>query len=305
MIPPAGSEDSIASGILSQTVLGYLSAGQSVAAPKRWRYQRSFPEPAPKRYPRVVTLCLAATCVDDSRGVLEPCVVACADQRLESEWVGADVAFKSTVLAPGWMAMGAGPVDQIFRIVSSFQNSLLGKRLTLLNIQEELESAAKRHLKSWRAHLRSLKINDEWNCELIVGGFALANRGLLMPKLFIVNQHHRTKEVPGFVSTGSGYWAAEIAFKQRFQNNRLNAGDDTLTVRQALYYLYEAKRFGESAPGVGKATHLWVLTPDASRFVSQAGLDLLNDWYESFGLKPFDKTLGLPADFFEQPARDA
>lgn len=65
------------------------------------------------------------------------------------------------------------------------------------------------------------------------------------------------------------------------------------TIPEVLYALYEAKKFGERSPQVGKLTAMVILQPNPdssirSRMVSKRGMDDLEDQFTMYGPKPWN-----------------
>jgi hypothetical protein len=74
-----------------------------------------------------------------------------------------------------------------------------------------------------------------------------------------------------------------------------------------IYNVYEAKKLGEIADGVGKRTSIIVFSPPENpgetvgmHSVNQAGREYLDGKYEEFGLKPV-KNIEFGDEFLKSP----
>lgn len=141
------------------------------------------------------------------------------------------------------------------------------------------------------ASLRAKIFNDidevSIEAELLIFGFPPADA--LHPSAIFKMAWNEIEGSRHFACIGAGASAAEQALHSREQR-------DSYEVMQSLYNVYEAKRFAELAPSVGRKTHLMVMEPfnpssDNKGFeiVTQAGVAVLEENYKRLGPKPVDK----------------
>ena len=104
--------------------------------------------------------------------------------------------------------------------------------------------------------------------------------------MYTVTRDAKVRQVYPFGCVGSGGPIALAALRQRKFTS-------IMEVREAMYYVWEAKTLSEIAPGVGKDTTMVVLTPGkdshSSRLysVNVGGKASLQDKYMHCGLQPF------------------
>jgi hypothetical protein len=207
---------------------------------------------------------------------------------ISTEWTGAEHGYKIADLPHNFMALTAGPVDRIKELVDLYRKSMT--EVTPFTKADALECFRKPFGEMKRrfaeAHLQArLGIGyDEFRREgqnqlppdlfselfrdihgftsgvelIIMGHFGdphLVGQVLLDPAhgpaIYRVSGD-TVSEVDHFACIGAGAVIAESSLYYREQGAH-NSLDET------LYAVYEAKRLGEKAPGVGKKTTMGIL----------------------------------------------
>ncbi len=82
-----------------------------------------------------------------------------------------------------------------------------------------------------------------------------------------------------FATAGEGSYLASASLLKR---NHIS----TMSLARTLYNVYEAKRFAEGVPSVGRATNIAVLTPEGLEMVTPKGFEALETAYAKYGPTP-------------------
>ncbi|MEO8129174.1 MAG: hypothetical protein ABJF23_33630 [Bryobacteraceae bacterium] len=225
---------------------------------------------------------------------------------------------KVDMVGNGWMAMIAGNAGKARQLVANYRTTLNSEGLTIdhANIHDHLSMAPRlQRRKLVEDYIQSkLSISYEtflsdgksilpeelhrqilWDvqaitldCEIVLAGFIGT-----APYVFSVWRDGSVSQAEAFVAVGSGATVAQAALFQR-------GFDGSLDIMEALYYIYEAKRLSEVAPGVGQTTGMFVMLPsrrvggDSAIFgISLGAFESLNAQYRRFGLKAFKPTIGF------------
>lgn len=247
-----------------------------------------------------LTLCIAAeTWVENNDS---PCLVLCADRQIETPTSTAETALKIIGMGNGWHGMYSGDVasamESIAIISERLQSSRDASRLQSLKIvragvadyrkrvanaqvsnrlaisYDEFLKNGRKKLPSdvFRSVLQEIQ-ESQLGFQLILAGFAESRT-----RIFVVDRHGNTWQQDNFATIGTGSANAESMLFFRSQQI------ETL-LPQTLYNVFEAKRFGESSPGVGKQTDILVSWPDRYMLLSIPRLALLYSLYEKLGPK--------------------
>jgi len=207
--------------------------------------------PKPKREPLTVkikyavgvTVCIAAVCSEGEKEL----IVLCSDRRI-SYGVGiggAEIGFKLGLAGPGWAAMIAGTMSNAQRLLSFYRNHLNSVALTESNVRTEMDVPLIRY-RDWLAN-RSRIAPDlvKFDEQLILSGYVEEMPFLFMVSCEGVDEHRH------FAVIGTGSWLAQAALLQREYTSATD-------VEEALYLVYEAKKFSEKDDYVGKRTMILV-----------------------------------------------
>lgn len=241
---------------------------------------RPFPKP---RGPRVeikrlpmeedMTLCIAA----NVRHHVEESIVCAFDFRIETSSSGSDTGYKFRKLSKDWGAMLAGvtsKADRLLDILSECftsqevrqNNALIEIRKAVASyrlelVEEYVQSVVSMSYDSFLERKASfpdhlfeqvaseiLRVQQE--CDIIL--FCLHQK---LPFLYVVGANGLVDQVRNFCAVGSGAPNAEawLHFREQSSFDQLH---------KTVVSVYEAKKFAEHAPGVGKTTRLLVLQGD-------------------------------------------
>lgn len=270
-----------------------------------------------------MTLCIAAACreyAEDGPLGGEERVVLAHDHRVETWTFSAETEYKFDYLHNHWVALLAGTVSQarelmdiyrpLFRKVEfTDENCLENLRKPPAEMRRRMANAYThaRHAISYEEFLKNGKcqLPDDLyrqtaedisrlqiNAELILVGYFLNafhifrfSNGEILPH-------------PDFATIGSGSHIADSSLYQR-EHQKLNS------VASAAYSVYEAKRLGEIAPGVGKKTTYSILVPPVNpeayleqrQCSAEVGEAFLQRQFKQFGPRAF-KESPLPEHFW-------
>ncbi len=221
-----------------------------------------------------MTLCIAAKCSYQD----ENAIIMSSDWRIEDDASGSQTALKQGCLAPGWWFMYAGIQARAVELVISIKDYLkdhpLGPGAISLTIRESLRKHREKmadeliHSQIARSYQWLLEeghsvlpsdycsqliryvADIRLEAQLIVCGFCDND-----PVIFLIDETRGAPiagPIENFAAIGSGSLIALSVLHQREHQS-------TVPFRRALYHVYEAKRLGEAAPGVGKQTTVTVL----------------------------------------------
>ena len=228
-----------------------------------------------------MTLCVAAVAMDVDHG---PCIVSCFDKRGETDMTSSQTEMKFRYLGGHWFALFAGDIFQANELLDLYKTHLKDRVLRRKELVDELRKPAdllrgklvdrfvrSRFSLSYREFLTlgSQFPEDIYrdtcheiseltlDCELIIFGFV--EKGAV---LYVVSGDCSvgTDDWLAFAGIGSGAPLAEAWLHFREQHK-------LMLLQRTMYHLYEAKKFGERAPGVGEQTELVVVSLDQLRYM--------------------------------------
>ncbi len=230
-----------------------------------------------------MTLCIAQKCQHAG----EPRVVCCFDAKVGSDYEASESAYKFKTLSDQAVAMFAGPLLTAEDLVSDYAEHLTGRTLTRSNYKEELWEPMNAHIAKASEHEGYIEGASESPQVLVVIGIDNHFR------LVSINEHG-IREAPYFAAIGTGADSASSSLRWR-------KPDNNTPMHSALYYAYEAKRFGEVSPHVGEFTYIKIIEfrPDSSlaqTIILPKGIKRLNKAFAEFGPQPLDKYWHLPED---------
>ncbi len=247
------------------------------------------------------TVCIAAVCVNPDRVF----AVLCSDSRIEIPDVASGViGFKAVSVAPGVIIMYAGAVPRAREIIERYKYHLANPdaKLTHENALDALSVPL--HEQQWRdvANFVSAKYGmsyqdyiakDASSQQLLLYGlsewrgdaeFIIVWMGDYFVRLFQVND--KVSEQSSFATIGSGGLAAKTSLMSRGFRSQCD-------LREAVYYIYEAKRNSENVPGVGKETHIQInefhtLGTNVFYPLTASEIEVLAKQFSRLGPKPFE-----------------
>lgn len=281
-------------------------------------HQESHPRPLKHMsYPweKLMTVGIAGICFDGPKSR----IILCTDKRLENADAGGDVGFKFGHAGDGWLALIAGNISTARDFINTYRFAMGGKTKGLNDAQIDAKiraCARSQRRRMINSHVYSrlgvtysyfLKHGaqafpedvfrqvaydiqnpqtfEHLACELILAGFN--NDG--HPYLYKVHSDGTASIAEAFACVGTG---ATIASAALFQRKYVAQVDS----KQALYYMYEAKRLSEVAPGVGHETKMWITrhfplpdtgTGSQNLELSPANISMLEKHYLKCGLQPY------------------
>ncbi len=252
------------------------------------------------------TVCIAAVCVHGTRRFF---AVLCSDNRIEIEGLtSGKIGHKAIGIAAGMSAMFSGHMSKtkelIDRYIAFFRNpetkrtpeNILDLLKVPLENQNRADVAGYLSATYGMEYAEWLQLDEDaqknfisglpgWRtyCQLII-----IWQGPEFVRLFLVTD--RVEEMASFATIGIGNNAATAAL---FARDYTPYHD----LREAIYYVYEAKRASESVPGVGKETHLSILEFSGEvrggwniqYQLNSRELDRLSAQYARFGPRPYEK----------------
>jgi len=251
-----------------------------------------------------VTLCIAAKC--DHLG--QDAIVMASDLRIEDDVSGSETACKQAPLIPGWYFMYAGIQARAAQLVISVREHLETNPLGYGHITKTFKEAAREHREKlvdeyvhsqiarsyawllseghkvlpqeYYAQLIQYVSAVRFDAQLIVCGFS--NESAVICLIDESRGEPVARPIENFAAIGSGSTVAESVLHQRVHRM------DT-PLKQALYHIYEAKRLGEAAPGVGHQTTIRILLADGrTAFLTEAGVSFVQRCYDRYAPKPLE-----------------
>lgn len=211
----------------------------------------------------------------------------CSDSMISTDWTGAEHGYKMVPLEHNFMALTAGPVDRIRELIELYRKSMaevmpmaftkakalecfrkplgqLKRRLAEAHLQARIGIGYDDFLREGQNQLppdlfselfRDIHAFTSGVELIIVGCFGNPALGIFNsdygPIIYRVSGD-TVSEVDHFACIGAGAVIAESSLYNR-EHASHNPIDET------LYAVYEAKRLGEKAPGVGRKTMMSVM----------------------------------------------
>ncbi len=241
-----------------------------------------------------MTVCIGAICQQD-KGNDERRIVVCSDWKSETQWGGSETEDKFRYLSKGWVALMADQLNRAEELVARYEVHLRGLSSVNddLELFEEMKKPAHRQKealandylrqtlgvpllelvspdKNFPESIVNKRLEEVANIQLhaslILAGFFETRQGddenkEKLPYLFVVedSQNHEDVVRPedNFAAIGSGAYVAIPTLHQREQ-------DDSKSLMETIYNIYEAKGLSQIAPGGGAATSMDVLYPDGT-----------------------------------------
>lgn len=224
----------------------------------------------------------------------------CADTRL-SGGILDDQADKFYRLGRNFLAMLSGSdVAAAVRICRSWRDKISSASALDIDVLAKLMREGLEEAK------QSAIFSSELSLEFVVTGFAGSNAMMLYAQ--IVGEYTKVFEVPTYMAIGSGGEAAKAMLSHRGYRGNLEK-------EQALYLVYEAKKFSENSDGVGPKTQMLIhgpleglarhMSPQAelcANYVSPGALVHLETLRQKFFIPSIIPEMEkFPPDFFDGP----
>jgi hypothetical protein len=255
-----------------------------------------------------MTLCIAAVCRSEDD---KPVIVLCSDHKIGNWAAQAEIGFKFSWATRNWPSLIAGDVARTDELVATFQKNLRELRsveeLDKFNVFDAMKtcgyvfreklvdelvrkklSVSYEYLRQNKSKFPSATVYETYTqigqidseAEMIAAGF-IEGRAYL----FVVERDCTVHNRKQFAAIGTGAQIAEPALFQRKQS-------DFHSIPLTIYNVYEAKKLGEIADGVGRKTSMLISSPrdnpgediDIKR-VNDEGMAYLEQKYAEFGHK--------------------
>lgn len=261
-----------------------------------------------------MTVCIAAVC-EIAKG--ERMLVLCADGKGSSPLGSKEQMLKIRLIAPRWRCLTAGADDEVNAILPLFRKHVGGLNpIDETNIVPAVKAALQER-KSQRAdehtqrkwgmsfaefrRARSEFPEEEYRSDMFaIGQITLDLDCLLcgflddnLPMIIQANGTHGVSVCEDFAVAGSGSHLAQYGLLYREHY-------DSDSFKKTVCSVYEAKRYAERTPNVGKATFLLIVRPDEPAcMLHPDGQAHLSNQFDMFGPKPIDeKSIELEDGFF-------
>jgi 20S proteasome alpha/beta subunit len=268
------------------------------------------PPKRPARPPREtdMTLCIAAGVRKMDAGISDG-LVCCWDLRVETEHASSDTGSKFRKVSEEWAALLAGDtqkadrlldllavdfkgrtidrkeaISEIRRVVAEYKSELVNEYIQgLIGLSYE-------DLRKNRATIPEafyLQVFEEITRVSIGCDLILMNLKYKTPFVFHVYSNGMVDQARNFCAIGTGAPNAESWLHYRQQSLYRSLAESVLSV-------FEAKKFAEHAPGVGKKTRLAVIGPhDRVRLFGND--DVLSKMWDCYGPQAHNKEDMAPA----------
>ena len=268
-----------------------------------------------------MTICIAAVCRTDP----EPGIVLCTDGKSGNVLGSHEEVLKDRDMPCGWRCLTSGSDDEIYGLLPLFRREI-GKLVPLID-ETNIKPAIEESLRARKAQKADAYTMTKWglsfeqfrrarndfpesefrtdmetigrdmiNADCLLAGFLSDGAPMLL-------QAHGTFGVAireNYAVAGSGSELAQSVMQHREYY-------ESASITEALYKVYEAKRYAERVATVGKRTFLSVIkVGEPIRAVSDQGYAYLTTQFERFGPQPI--TLHSihfqPQHFFDIPGTE-
>jgi hypothetical protein len=252
-----------------------------------------------------MTLCIAAVCAEGE----ETRLVLCSDHKIGTWAAQAEIGFKFSWIARNWPALVSGDLSMTAELVATLMGTLDSSSFTRYNVFDLIKAGANAfrekladnivrtklsvsydYLRQNRSKFPSQTVYEVYSqiaqidsgAELIAAGF-IKDRAYI----FVIEKDCSVSYREHFAAIGTGAYIAEPALFQRKQRSVEDLED-------TIYRVYEAKKLGQIAEGVGEQTTIAIIsaspTPDHTepigvRWVTSDGFKFLDAKYKEYGLR--------------------
>jgi 20S proteasome alpha/beta subunit len=248
-----------------------------------------------------MTLCVAAACLDEK----ENRIVLCSDWKQETYSAGAEIANKLRWIKNGWPTLIAGDISRADELVLLYREYLKENELKETNLFSILKEPAQKFKNlladefiqrkfglsydRFLAHAKDqlpaeivsqtlYEVGDlQFPAQLLIAGF-LGDR----PVICVIGEEGSLARLEqNFAAIGTG---AHVALPSLYQREH---EPSEVSLMQAIYHVYEAKRLGQVSPGVGKSTSIEVLEPSGKLWsLTDWGYEWCEKMFKQLGPKP-------------------
>lgn len=277
---------------------------------------RGYWREAPTRERRDVTVCIAAVCEMDK----QPKLILCTDYLVSGPLGRAEIKLKQRTLGSSWYCLTAGVDADIHAFYRALRSKFteLGSHQTALDetnvgglVRDALAAHKKQKVDERVRGQYAISYDDLLNigkeklppelfreamtqvrdasigAEFIVAGFSGR-----FPMVFQTDANGGVSVREDFAVIGEGGYLAQTVLLHR-------AHSDVSSTEEALYTVYEAKKYAEGATSVGSFTTITVIHADRRRQrLTKAGRDFLKQQYDRLGPKSIPPDLQLTEEMF-------
>jgi hypothetical protein len=230
-----------------------------------------------------VTLCIAALADGDSE---HPKIVLCSDMLLGDDYQHIETIIKTDLCFSDTLAsLYSGVWEDATNLDRVLRRIVRSQALTLDNYRNVLAEG----WKEFETTLAERASTTDAQC--ILAGFIEKE-----PRIIRI-QRGSIDALPFFTSIGIGAYHADTIFSWRKITQ-------FSSLEQVLYFMYEAKRFGELCRDVGKNTLMYVVSLTEAGainadIVMAEGLNIMDAWFrERFGPRPVGYDLSFSPTSF-------
>jgi hypothetical protein len=251
-----------------------------------------------------MTLCIGARCHYGGY----PRIVLCFDEQAGTDSETFDGVLKCDYLCEGFAALFSGPTGAAKELMRRYKAELSATQLRPDTIISQLSDV----YGSWRkaeldrasrhslgmSFKQAIRTNQSDVTKAIAGTVQVIVAGFINGESIIITiDEESAREVDHCAVIGTGWQGAEaiLSFRKYTSNVDLD---------HALYLVYEAKRFGEISPHVGKSvTLLRVLEPKEEcafrqRIVPIEGIEFLKIQFEQeYGPRSVPASFSVPPEY--------
>jgi hypothetical protein len=250
---------------------------------------------------RDVTVCIAAGCLERVGDDEEPRIILCTDWRASSALGTAELKLKLRRMYKEWWCLTSGSETEIETIIPPLKNAFkeaqtIDETNICAIIRNALSARKKEKINEFIQGRYGISYDDflhfgkdkfpsdihreaflslseiKLGCTFIFAG--LTDRHSIV--LIDTTDAGRVAIREDFVTIGEGAYLAQASLLQR----KFNGVKD---LPEALYMIYEAKKFAEEIGSVGPRTTLAIIGPDTRRDVNAEGLKKLEAHFKKFG----------------------
>ena len=264
-----------------------------------------------------MTVCIAAVC----GAAFDRTIILCTDGKASNALGSKEAMLKDRALAKGWRCLSAGTDFEINSLLPLFEARIRGlAKVDETNIKPAIEGALQERKtqkadqytrlkwglsfeefrkakaqfpeEEFRADIQAIGAM-EIEADCIIAGFL--DDGL--PMLLQAHGKYGVEIREDYAVAGEGAHLAQSVLMHREHY-------DFATLPEAIYTVYEAKRYAERVSSVGKMTLLAFFKPAMlPRAISEAGYRYLGERFEEFGPKPVGaSSVNLKDEhFFDMP----
>lgn len=266
-----------------------------------------------------MTICIAAI----ANGWLSGEIVLCSDMKISGAFGSAETQDKQLYLATGLRCLTAGYESDIIALMNVLRQKMPRNSAPLdeVSVPKAIKEALQERKKEKAQEIVSAKFGISYEtflssgktllpdaafretfseiqqadlrAEFVIAGFL--DRGI--PLIAETSKDGVCSIREGFGVAGEGRYLATSVLLQR------EVGRDA-NLAEVLYAVYEAKRYAEKIPSVGKNTAITVMKWNEENkkveydILMDRGLEYLETLYKEFGPKEFNRDIEMPNGLF-------